>query len=243
VNKTEFLDKLKIGLKENNVQDIDEILADYIAHFEYKIEEGFTEEEIARKLGNPKDLAKEYEQLDEKAQKSSKWVSVVGVGFASFAFSFLYIFMVSAVLVLAAAALASVFLGFSLITTVNISGAITSINLSGLINNIPYFSSFVLGLSMFAFAILISIGVIYSFLYVKHWGKRYLVWCRCVCKQEKYVSQSLHPRLSKKLSSKLKLVAMICLLIFVATFAIGYFSLCISTKSFEPWHVLKWFEK
>ncbi len=43
MTKENFLEQLRKELKLKNVSDIDEIIADYEEHFEFKVEEGKTE--------------------------------------------------------------------------------------------------------------------------------------------------------------------------------------------------------
>ncbi|GIO71388.1 hypothetical protein J27TS7_09020 [Paenibacillus dendritiformis] len=51
--------KLKYGLMSLPAEDRDEILAEYSAHFAFGEQQGRTEEEIARELGDPEELAVE----------------------------------------------------------------------------------------------------------------------------------------------------------------------------------------
>lgn len=53
---------MKRELNEKGVQGVDEILAEYEEHFSYKLEEGWTEEEIAKKLSSPSEIAEEYSE-------------------------------------------------------------------------------------------------------------------------------------------------------------------------------------
>lgn len=232
MNKNEFMSSLSKELKEKNISDIDEILFDFEEHFNFKLEEGYSEEEISKKLGDPKKIVLEYDN-SEAPKKSNKVLLGTTLGVASVGFSLLYLFIFSSVLILGAFALAAFTLGFCFITTVNIGG---------IIPNMPYFPSFMLGLACFAVSILAAVGTIYLFLYVKHWGKLYINWCKNTYNQNKMLSSTLHPKITKKFSTKLKLVAIISLIIFLVTFFIAYASMCGITKSFEPWHVWKWFE-
>ena len=58
MNKKEFLDELRKELKKNNVSDIEEIIEEYDNHFNYKLEEGRTKEEIAKNYHPLKKLQK-----------------------------------------------------------------------------------------------------------------------------------------------------------------------------------------
>ena len=66
MTKENFLEQLRKELKLKNVSDIDEIIADYEEHFEFKVEEGKTEEEIVKKLASPEIIAREYAETPKQ---------------------------------------------------------------------------------------------------------------------------------------------------------------------------------
>ena len=57
MNKKEFMDKLKNSLLESGISDMEDILNEYEEHFLFKMADGFSEEEVSLKLGDPKELA------------------------------------------------------------------------------------------------------------------------------------------------------------------------------------------
>jgi len=60
VNKQQFLEKLAVLLKGLPEQDVKEILYDYDEHFRNGAQEGKTEEEIASKLGDVRQIANQF---------------------------------------------------------------------------------------------------------------------------------------------------------------------------------------
>ena len=54
MNKTEFLDLLRYYFRNAKKSEVEEILADYEAHFEEGKKRGLTAEAIAKELGSPK---------------------------------------------------------------------------------------------------------------------------------------------------------------------------------------------
>lgn len=71
MNKTEFLDLLRYYFRNAKKSEVEEILADYEAHFEEGKKRGLTEEAIARELGSPKDIYESYASegvVDEKSK-------------------------------------------------------------------------------------------------------------------------------------------------------------------------------
>ena len=232
MTKNQYLDELKKELKSNNVPDMNDIIAEYEEHFKFKIEEGKTEEEIARKLSSPKEIAKEYAKINISINKYEKSAKITGLTFLSIPLSLVYIMICASVVVLGAFSITSLVTGFCLITTLNIAG---------LIPNMPYFSSFMLGIAFIGLAIIATIGTIYLFLYVKQWGKIYIRWCKNIVNNNRYPSISKHPNLSKRFIYILRLISIIGLVCFISTFIIAYCSMAIDAKSIEFWHVWHWF--
>lgn len=71
MNKTEFLDLLRYYFRNAKKSEVEEILADYEAHFEEGKKRGLAEESIAKELGSPKDIYESYASegvVDEKSK-------------------------------------------------------------------------------------------------------------------------------------------------------------------------------
>jgi len=233
MNKKEYLEELRKELKKYNVNEVEDIIADYEEHFENKMEEGFTEEEIARKLSVPEAIAIEYaESNGASVNKYEKGAKTAGVVAMSIPLTMLYIVICASVVVLGAFSIACLATGICLITTINVAGLIPSM---------PYFSALAIGIACIGLSVLSAVGTYYMYLYVKQWGKVYVRWCKNIINNNRYPSLSMHPQISKKRASKLKIVAVMGLVCFVAAFVIGYVSLCIAAGSLEPWHVFNWF--
>lgn len=64
MTQSEFLKNLEGALKLNNISRIDEILADYREHFTMGLNNGKTETEISKNLGDPLIIAKAYQTED-----------------------------------------------------------------------------------------------------------------------------------------------------------------------------------
>ena len=124
MTKNQYLDELKKELKSNNVPDMNDIIAEYEEHFKFKIEEGKTEEEIARKLSSPKEIAKEYAKINISINKYEKSAKITGLTFLSIPLSLVYIMICASVVVLGVFSITSLVTGFCLITTLNIAGLI-----------------------------------------------------------------------------------------------------------------------
>ena len=57
MTRAEFMEKLERELRARKVPEPEDILAEYRRHFEYKLADGYSEEETAARLGDPAELA------------------------------------------------------------------------------------------------------------------------------------------------------------------------------------------
>ncbi|GHU61820.1 hypothetical protein FACS189418_2130 [Clostridia bacterium] len=95
MTKIEFMSELKIGLKRLEVAEREDILRDYDEHFMMGMQEGKTEEEICKSLGEPKQMSKELmaeyhiEQIEKQFSFKNIWgalLSVTALGFFNLVF-------------------------------------------------------------------------------------------------------------------------------------------------------------
>ncbi len=79
MNKEEYLEKLTKLLKNMPKDDRNDILSDYKEHFRIGLENGRTEEELSRALGDPKTVAKQInvEYMITKAENEQSATSVI----------------------------------------------------------------------------------------------------------------------------------------------------------------------
>lgn len=113
MTKNESLSRLEAELEARRVPEAEDILGEYRRHFEYKLADGYSEEEIAARLGAPEELAAQFEpereaprpsRASSAARSALTWTGLV---FADmFVLSFFMLFA-SWVAVVACAALAS----------------------------------------------------------------------------------------------------------------------------------------
>ena len=60
MTKNEFMAQFAAELKKQNIADAADILEEYEQHFTFKLNDGFSEEEIAARLGTPAELAAQF---------------------------------------------------------------------------------------------------------------------------------------------------------------------------------------
>ena len=59
MNKEHFMIELKLSLRDLDESERQDVMRDYLEHFENGLAEGKTEEQIAKELGSPSQIAKE----------------------------------------------------------------------------------------------------------------------------------------------------------------------------------------
>lgn len=75
MNKVEYLEALKVALKNTDKEIMEEIISDYEEHFQVGVENGKTEEQICEDLGSIEDLVSEIKEVygtDKKSEKKDK---------------------------------------------------------------------------------------------------------------------------------------------------------------------------
>ena len=103
MTKLEFMSKLASELHKRNIADAADVLEEYEQHFAFKLSDGYSEEEIAARLGSPANLAAQFEPAPQGAKRRSAaltwlWLGWVDVFFGLFAILLLALFAVCFVL-------------------------------------------------------------------------------------------------------------------------------------------------
>ena len=90
MNKEQFLKQLNASLTRLSLEEREDILQDYEEYFEIGMEEGKSEQEISKSLGNPKQISKELmasyhlgqvEQTTSAGNVMRAVWAVIGLGF------------------------------------------------------------------------------------------------------------------------------------------------------------------
>lgn len=236
MKRNEFIDILRNTLKTNKIQDVDEIIDDYEQHFANKIADGYTEEEIAAKLGDPKTLGNQFGLDDKKPTKGSKVIITIGLVMVDIIASMIYALICSWVIILGALAVASVVTSFLLIFNLNIAN---------ILPYVPYGAGFVFAVMFLALAVLAALGTIYFSLFAKQILLGYCRWHRnTLASAEGGVilpNVPIHPQISAIKRRRIRKIFYIVLIVFVVTLQIGYLIAALIAGRFEFWHVWNWF--
>jgi uncharacterized membrane protein len=237
VNKQSYLNELNNHLKSNNVEDIEEILAEYDEHFTRRIADGYTEEEIAAKLGGPKEIAAQFASAGPRAERKKGGKIIIGTGlvFADILVVSFFIALLAWAVVLGAAAVASAVYGLGLFVRPLLPEHLI------LFPYMPYIGGLIWGVTMLAFGVLMAVLTVYSWSLTVQLGKAYRRWHKNMMSDGKYPPLQKHPMLKDIMRRKLRSVSLIALVALGVSFIVGYIVMAASAGALGFWHAWNWF--
>lgn len=238
MKKAEFLNKLNEELEKRNVADAADILEEYEQHFDLKLADGFFEEEIAARLGDPAMLAAQFDEAERAPQKksSSKPLTVIGLGFADVFAGLFFLLLAGFGIVLAAAALS-----FGVAAACLLVG----VNIHGLIPAMPYWCGAILALSFAALTVLFVVGCVYYAAFLRQLIRSFGRFQHNALANASGLAVlpplPISPQFSARTKRRLRVAALIALALFAACFVLSYVVCALSAGSFQFWHVWGWF--
>lgn len=238
MNRKEFIDILRKKLHENNISDLEEIVAEYDEHFDFKLSDGYSEEEIAAKLGNPEEIAMQYSTGNiEKKASAKKAIVLTGLVFADIFVGAFFALLFGWILVIGAFTVASATIGISYIGGFNVYSLIPSVP--------HYWLGLIYALMFLSLAVLSGVGTIYCVSFCRQLLRAYGRFHRnCISSASgKAVLPPLatYPQFSMKTQRTFRRMALIFLAVFAVTFVLAFISSAISAGALEFWHEWKWF--
>lgn len=115
MTKNEFMAKLTDELKKRNIEDAADVAEEYEQHFAFKLADGYSEEEIAAKLGDPTALAAQFDAAAQGGEKRSAVLTWLWLWLADFVFGMASVLLLAFGVVLAACVLSFGLTGVCLI--------------------------------------------------------------------------------------------------------------------------------
>lgn len=237
MTKNEYLTKLSVELKKNNIVDSIDIISEYEQHFAFKLADGFTEEEIAAKLGDPAQLATQFEESTEnKKHNGRKIVTVFGLSFADLFAGIFFILLIAWEVVMGAFLLSCAALSVCLFANINIYN---------LVPPMPYWCAVILAVAVMALAILTAVGCIYFAALIRQlsrcYGRFHHNMLAGTTGNVTLPSLSIRPQFSAKVNRRLRSIALFTLIVFAVFFILGIIVSMISSGALEFWHEWNWF--
>lgn len=240
MNKKEFIEILTKKLRENNIGDVEEIICEYEEHFNFKLSDGYTEEEIAAVLGNPEEIAAQYtpDNIDKKSG-GKKMIMISGLALADIFVGAFFALFFAWIIVMGAFAITSAMIGLCYLG---------GLNIHSLIPPVPYYwCRAVYAVMLLSLAVLSGIGTIYCAFYCRQLMRAYGRFCKnliaSVSGKAALPLFCIHPQFSAKAYRRLRKVALIMLAVFAVTFVLAYILSTVAAGALEFWHVWNWFTK
>lgn len=238
MKKTEFLNKLNEELEKRNVADAADILEEYAQHFDLKLADGFFEEEIAARLGDPAMLAAQFDEAERGPRKrgGSKPLTVIGLGIADVFAALFFLLLAGFGIVLAAAALS-----FGVVAICLLGG----LNIHGLLPAMPYWCGAILALSFAALTVLFVVGCVYYGAFLRQLIRSFGRFQHNALSNASGLAVlpplPISPQFSARAKRRLRATALIALALFAACFVLSYVVCALSAGNFQFWHVWGWF--
>lgn len=234
MTKQEYLNELKAELNKNAVADAADVVSEYEQHFLFKLADGYTEEEIALKLGSPAQIAAQYAGIPgEKKAKGGKkfflvlWLTIIGIFEVTLYCAFLWF-----IGALFCASLVPAALGVEFIA---------GLNYLNILPPMPYSGAVVFGITLLAASVMLVVFAIYCYAYLRQMVRASLRWRKNLLSAEALPLLPLSPQFKPKTRRALRSILLWAVLIFALGFVAGYAILTIYTHSFGFWHALGWF--
>lgn len=238
MTKQQFLDELTKSLNVIKIHDIEEIIAEYRQHFDFRLADGYSEEETCAKLGDPKTIARQYADIGDKGGRNSGKSILVASG-VYLADIFVYSFFV----LFAAWIIALGTLSISCFAL--FAALIGNFNIYSLVPSMPYICKLLMSLPALSLSALSAIGTYYCFMCLKQSHKAFIRLHRNVIasSRQKPVlpAISAYPKIQVATKRKLRMLLYISLMLFGISLVTAYIVCSLAAGSLEFWHVWKWF--
>lgn len=237
MKKTEFLEQLARELKRAGVSDAEDIIEEYGQHFAFKLTDGFTEEEIAAKLGDPADVAAQFgPAAKSKGRGGSKAIAAAGLAFSGIGAGVFFILLAAWGIVLAA---------FSLCCAAAAVCLVAGLSPWSLIPPMPYAGALIIGVATAALAVLSTVGCIWFMAFLRQMIRVYARFNHntMAAASGNPILPPLpsYPNFQPKTKRGLRRVLLVALSVFAAAFILGLVVLALMAGSLQFWHVWGWF--
>lgn len=236
MTKNEFIAILTEELGKKNIADADDIIEEYRQHFDFKLADGYSEEEISAKLGDPAALAAQFVQSGETQKKrrgEKKPFTVAGVCLAwIFAGAFFVLLALWGIVMVA----------FSLACA---AAAVCLIGGFSINPPMPYWCGAALALALAALGVLSAVGSIYYAAFLRQLVRSFARFSHnalaTASGKAPLPSLAINPQINVKTKRRMRSVALISLAMFASCLVLAYIACSLSAGSVQFWHVWGWF--
>lgn len=238
MTKQQFIEKLETELKRNNVSDTSDIIEEYEQHFAFKLADGYSEEEISAKLGEPKSIAEQYDAKSFERKRGIKAIAVMGLGVVDFFFGILCVLLFAWEIVMAALAFSCGTAAVCLIGNLDRLAVVS-------IPSMPYYCAVIFGLIFLSLTVLAVIATVYFFRFIRQlmrsFGRFHKNTLASASGCATLPAIAAYPQFSAKTKRRLRQLSLAAVTAFAVCFVVGFAVCMISAGSVEFWHTWNWF--
>jgi hypothetical protein len=239
MNKQDFMTELEKHLKERNVSDFADILIDYEQHFLFKLADGYTEDEISAKLGQPLALAAQYTAYNQQKRKGRggiRFAAALGLFFLNMITSSAILAFLAWVIALGISTIGFLAAGLTLLA---------GLNPAELLPYMPRTGEVIISIVLLSLTTLAAMAAIYCWRFVIQITKANWHWNgRCLAKAgNRPVKPSIAatPQFTPSARRVMRRITSAALVVFAISLIAGYIVLALRAGAWEFWHVWGWF--
>lgn len=238
MTKKEFMTLLSDELRKRKITDAEDIIEEYEQHFAFKLADGYSEEEIAARLGDPAEIAAQFYAAPQPGAKHSAALTWLWLIWGDLFFGIFAVLLLSFGIVLAACVLSFGLTGVCLIADI---AKLPFVSLPAM----PYWCGAILGLSLLALCALSVAGCIWYFAFYRQIFRSYGRFHRNALAASKgeatLPALTINPQFSAKSRRRLRTIALVSLALFAVCFVLSFIVCCLSAGSLQFWHTWGWF--
>ena len=228
--KNEFMTQFASTLHKRNIEDIADIIEEYEEHFAFKLEDGYSEEKIADKLGNPAMLAAQFSEADAPKQKNgSKIFAVAGLCFADIFAGLFFILLICFGIVMAAS------VSFAVLAVCFFA----NLNIGNLIPAVQYRCGAITGLSFASLTALTVVGCVYYVNFLRQLVRFRYNTLAFAHGEAILPSLSINPKFSAKTKRRMRSAALVSFALFAVFFVLSYIMCSLSAGSTDAEPIIK----
>lgn len=238
MTKQQFIENLEVELKREHVSDAADIIEEYDQHFAFKLADGYSEEEIAAKLGAPELVAAQYVSSQTPKSGGGKAFTMFGLCAADLFFGLLCILLFAwgVIMVVFSVACGAVSVSLS---------ANSRLSVFALIPSLPSHCALIFGLAFSALTVLSVIGVIYFSAFIRQLTRSFSRFHRnvlaSVSGRAALPSLPIYPQFPALARRRLRTITLLFFTVFAVCFIVGFVVCVFSAGALEFWHAWGWF--
>ncbi len=232
MDRQSYLDALKKALLDGGVSDHERVLRQFSEHFDRRLSDGCSEEDIAARLLNPVLVAKRYVCYHGPGKCPSRRSVAARVMLAD---------VIAALLLLAALCCTAALLGLTGLLAVLSARLILQLGTPVLFEQLPYWGSLLLGVAGVGIGLLSAMGAFLLIFYGRRGIRDYFCWRRHFLLAPYCPHPPIHPLMGEKRRGRLRLAAKAAAIVSGLALIAAFVLLSAYTGYHPFWEDFGWF--